>query len=106
MLLGVLVAGVMSVHLVMAWGAQRMGERVVRALPAQTAVTERERLRLGFECAARAIREKQASEADFGALMRACKEALTDGAVTPTEIEAIWLAAQRCCGLPREAVAP
>lgn len=105
-LLVVLVAGARSAHLLLAWGTHRLGERVVRALPAQIDAADRERLRQGLECATRAARERQASEPDLRALVRACQEALADRAVTLVEAERIRQAAQRCCGLPREEAMP
>jgi len=101
-LLVVLVAGVMSANRVVAWGTRRLGEQVLKALPVESSAAERERLRQSLECAVRMARENRASEHELGALMRACRAALVDHAVTPVEVEKIRLAADRCCGLPRE----
>lgn len=105
-LLVVLVAGLMSANRVLAWGAQRLGERVLQALPADLSAADRERLRLSLECAARAARESRAGERDLGTLLRACREALADRVVSPAEAEGILQAADRCCPQRSEEVSP
>jgi hypothetical protein len=105
-LLVVLVAGLMSANRVLSWGAQRLGEKVLRAMPEDVSPVDRERLRLSLECAAQAAREKRASERDLGTLLRICREALVDGSVSRAEAEGILQAADRCCPPQHEEVLP
>ena len=105
-LLVVLVAGLMSASRVLSWGAQRLSERVLQALAADAPAADRERLRWSLECATQAAREKRVSERDLGMLMRVCREALADRAVSRSEAEGIQQAAERCCPQQHEEVLP
>lgn len=89
-----------SLRRVVAAGLDRLSQRVLGALPADTPRASREALRAKLACAVEAASQRRAGERELGDLARTCRAALADSRVNEEELAAILVAAERVCPGP------
>ena len=87
----------MSTDRLLGWGLERLGGKLLKALPTETPAPVRERLTQEFNCLQVAARQGRIDEQALGRLTRACTEALKDQRITPEELAHIDALATQLC---------